>query len=253
MEWSDDAIVLSLRPHGETSAVLEVLTRERGRHLGLVYGGASAKRRAVLQPGNMVRVSWRARLAEHLGTFTTEPIRLRAGDIFETRAALTGLNALTAIATAVLPEREPHGPAFVGAEHLLEAIAAKGFDDWGPLFVRWEIGLLDELGFGLDLSVCAASGVAENLVYVSPRTGRAVSKEAGAPYKDRLLPLPQFLRGELESVPDASDIAEALRLTGYFLERWVLAPHDQAMPKARVRLADFAVRSVRSSAAGESD
>jgi DNA repair protein RecO (recombination protein O) len=247
MEWSDDGIVLSLRPHGETSAILEVLTRERGRHLGLVYGGASARRRAFLQAGNVVRVSWRARLAEHLGTFTAEPVRLRAGDIFETRAALTGLNAFAAVAAAVLPEREPHGPAFEGADHLLEGIATTGFEDWGPLFVRWEIGLLDELGFGLDLSSCAASGATENLVYVSPRTGRAVSDEAGAPYRERLLPLPRFLRREMECVPTPKEIAEALDLTGYFLAQWVLTPHERQMPEARRRLSDFAAKWAQSS------
>ena len=240
MEWSDEAIVLTTRPHGETSAILEVLTRERGRHLGLVHGGTSSKRRAFLQPGNKVRVSWRARLAEHLGSFTAEPVRLRAGDMFERRASLLGLNAFAAVAAAVLPEREPHRPAYEAADHLLEAIAEHGFEDWCPLFVRWEIGLLDELGFGLDLSACAATGTAENLVYVSPRTGRAVSAEAGEAFKDRLLPLPEFLRGEAQEVPSAAELRSALDLSGFFLNQWVLSPHDRAMPQARLRLADFA-------------
>jgi DNA repair protein RecO (recombination protein O) len=253
MEWSDDAIVLALRPHGETAAILEVLTREHGRHLGLVYGGASSKRRAFLQPGNRIHATWRARIPEHLGTMTAETVRLRAGDMFETRAALIGLNAFTAVAAAVLPEREPHRAAFEGADHLLEAIASEEFDSWGPLFVRWEMGLLDELGFGLDLSACAATGISENLVYVSPKSGRAVSKAAGTPYKERLLSLPAFLRGELEYLPKLREIAEGLKLTGYFLVHRVLDPHGKSMPEARVRLADMAANNAESVAAGESD
>src|SRR6266851_4561809 len=165
MEWADDAIVLSLRAHGESSGILEALTRGHGRHLGLVRGGSSSKGRAVMQPGNRVRLVWRARLSEHLGIFTVELAQARAGDIFEQRAALCGLNALS----------------------------AHDFADWAPLFVRWEIGLLNELGFGLDLARCAATGTGDVLIYVSPRTGRAVSRAAGEPYRDRLLRLPAFL------------------------------------------------------------
>jgi len=252
MEWSDDAIVLALRPHGETSAVLEVLTETHGRHFGLVYGGASAKRRAFLQPGNKVRVGWRARVAEQLGSFTAEPVRLRAGDMFETRAALLGLNAFAAVAAAVLPEREPHAPAFEAADHLLDAIAEYGFEDWAPLFVRWELGLLDELGFGLDLSVCAATGAIENLVYVSPRTGRAVSAEAGHTYRDRLLPLPAFLRRGEKRPVSVKDIAASLDLTGFFLAQWVLTPHGRTVPGARRRLVEFAVQGAATSQGSES-
>jgi len=238
MDWSDDGLVLSLRPHGETSAILEALTRAHGRHLGLIRGGASAKRRAVLQPGNTVRLSWRARLSEHLGTFTAEPLRARAGDMFETRAALTGLNAFTAVASAVLPEREPHLPAFEEGEHLLDLLAGRGMEAWGPAFVRWELSLLDELGFGLDLSSCAGTGTTEDLIYVSPRSGRAVSKEAGAAYKDRLLKLPAFLLDDTHA-PTAAGIADALQLTAFFLEHWVLEPHGRTLPEPRRRLADL--------------
>src|SRR5258705_293329 len=175
MEWSDEAIVLSLRPHGENAGILEALTRAHGRHLGLVRAGRASKGRAMLQPGNRVKLVWRARLAEHLGIFTAELARARAGDMFQSRAALTGLNALAAVSAAMLPEREPHEAAFEGADALLDTIAGHDFEEWAPLFVRWEMGLLSELGFGLDLARCAATGTTDDLIYVSPRTGRAVS------------------------------------------------------------------------------
>lgn len=251
MNWSDEAIVLSIRAHGETSSILEALTREHGRHLGLVYGGASAKRRAFLQPGNSVHVSWRARLAENLGTYTAEPMRLRAGDMFETRASLIGLNAFVAVAGAVLPEREPHRPAFEGAISLLETISSHDFSDWGRVFARWELALLDELGFGLDLSSCAGTGSTENLVYVSPRSGRAVSRDAGEPYREKLLPLPAFL-GDNKRAASAEDIDAALRLTAHFLNLLVLAPHERRMPGARRRLADYAAKNAASPLDGES-
>jgi DNA repair protein RecO (recombination protein O) len=247
MEWSDDAIVLSLRTHGESSGILEALTRSHGRHLGLVRGGSSSKGRATLQPGNRVKVTWRARLSEHLGVYTVELARARAGDIFEQRAALCGLNALSAIAATVLPEREPHEAAYEGADALLEAIAVHDFADWAPLFVHWEIGLLDELGFGLDLARCAATGRADNLIYVSPRTGRAVSREAGEAYRDRLLELPGFLLGRQAGAAPAGDLLAGLQLTAHFIDRWVLMPHDKTVPEARQRLTDLAARAAAES------
>jgi len=247
MEWSDDAIVLSLRTHGETSGILEALTRSHGRHLGLVRGGTSSKGRAVLQPGNRVKLTWRARLSEHLGNFTVELARSRASDMFEERASLAGLNALAAIAAAVLPEREPHEVAYDGADALLDMIAAHEFADWAPLFVRWEIGLLNELGFGLDLARCAATGSADDLIYVSPRTGRAVSRGAGEPYRTRLLGLPAFLLGRQAGEASAADLLAGLQLTAHFLEQWVLTPHDRTMPEARIRLSDLAARAMTES------
>jgi len=246
MEWSDDAIVLSLRAHGETSGILEALTRAHGRHLGLVRGGSSSKGRAMLQPGNRVKLTWRARLSEHLGNFTVELARSRASQMFEQRAALAGLNALSAIAAAVLPEREPHEAAYDGADALLEMIVEHEFSDWAPLFVHWEIGLLNELGFGLDLARCAATGIADDLIYVSPRTGRAVSREAGEPYRGRLLDLPAFLLGRQAGDASGRDLLAGLQLTAHFLEQWVLTPHDRTMPEARVRLTDMAVRAAES-------
>jgi DNA repair protein RecO (recombination protein O) len=197
----------------------------------------------MLQPGNRVKLTWRARLAEHLGIYTVELSRARAGDMFENRAALVGLNAVSAMAGAVLPEREPHEAAYDGAEALLDTIAGHEFPDWGPLFVHWELGLLNELGFGLDLARCAATGSTDDLIYVSPRTGRAVSREAGAPYAERMLALPPFLLGRQAGQASPRDLVAGLRLTEHFLEQWVLAPHDKTIPDARVRLCDLAART----------
>ncbi|HUJ02568.1 MAG TPA: DNA repair protein RecO [Rhizomicrobium sp.] len=242
MEWSDDAIVLAVRAHGETAAILEALTREHGRHAGLVHGGASRKAKAMLQPGNSLRVTWRARLEENLGSFHIEAAKMRAGVMLEHREALAGLNAFTSVASAVLPEREPHRPVFEAGEILLDAIADDGFEHWGPLYVRWEAGLLEELGFGLDLSQCAATGATEDLAFLSPRTGRAISRAAAGPYKERLLPLPQFLLGSQNATASWHEIAAGLRLTAYFLLDRVLAPHNKTLPAARLRLEELVQR-----------
>ena len=242
MEWADDAIVLSVRPHGESSAVMDALTREHGRHAGLVRGASSRRSKAALQPGNSVHVVWRARLNEHLGTYNSEPLRTRAGLLIEDRNALAGLNALTAVVIAALPEREAHGSMYEASEMLLDAIAAQDFAHWGPLFVRWEAGLLDELGFGLDLSECVATGTTEQLEFVSPRSGRAVSRSAAAPYKERMLELPQFLLGSQNAEPSIADIRAGLKLTGNFLLERVLRPHGKEMPAARLRLEELAGR-----------
>jgi DNA repair protein RecO (recombination protein O) len=246
MEWSDEAIVLALRPHGESSGILEALTRHHGRHLGLVRGGSSSKGRAQLQPGNLVKLTWRARLSENLGIFVAELARARASDMFEDRAALAGLNAFSAVASAVLPEREAHAAAFEGADVLLDAMTRHVFEDWAPLFVRWEIGLLDELGFGLDLTRCAATGSADDLIYVSPRTGRAVSRAGGEAYRDRLLPLPPFLLGRQAGEPTRRDALAGLELTAHFIAQWVLAPHHKTIPDARNRLTELAARATES-------
>jgi DNA repair protein RecO (recombination protein O) len=245
MEWADDAIVLNIRPHGESSAVMDTLTRSHGRHAGLVRGASSRKVRAALQPGNSVHLIWRARLNEQLGTFVAEPMQTRAGHLIEDRAALIGLNALTAIVIATLPEREAHNSIHKASELLLDAIASQDFAHWGTLFVRWEAGLLDELGFGLDFSECAATGTREDLEFVSPRSGRAVSRSAAAPYKERMLELPQFLLGSQNSEPTMADIRAGLKLTGNFLLERVLRPHGKEMPAARLRLEERAGRESR--------
>lgn len=235
MEWSDDAIVLSSRPHGETGAILELLTRDHGRHAGLVRGGASRRVKPTLQPGNAVHVQWRARLEEHLGSFTCELARARAGELMDERETLTGLNAFCAMTAAALPERQAHASVFLSGEIVLEAMMAHDTAHWLALYVRWEAGLLEALGFGLDLSECAATGAKSDLVYVSPKTGRAVSKDAAGIYADRLFRLPQFLL-DTAADPQTGDIADGLALTGYFLLERVLTPHGKPMPPARMRL-----------------
>jgi DNA repair protein RecO (recombination protein O) len=238
MEWADSGIVLSSRPYGETGIIADMLTRDHGRHLGLVRGG---KARAALQPGNGLSLVWRARLPEQLGSYTVELARARAGALMESRDSLTGLNAFCAVAGAALPEHQVHAPLHNVAEILLDAMAAEDFAHWGPLYVRWEAGLLDALGFGLDLSKCAATGATGDLIYVSPRTGRAVSRDGGADYASRLLPLPQFLlRGG--AAPDLAATRAGLKLTGHFLLERVLAPHGREMPQARFRLDALASR-----------
>lgn len=231
MEWRDEGIILSVRGHGETSAIAEIFTVEHGRSLGLVRGGRSRHMRPVLQPGNLVSATWRARLEDHLGNFSLEPLSLRAGFIMENALRLSGLASLAALAH-VLPEREPHGKLYEASRIVLEAIDQDQL--WPVLMVRWEMGLLDELGFGLDLSRCASTGVAEDLVYVSPRTGKAVSAAAGKPYHDRLFALPGFLRNEV-LVADG-DVLAGLKLTGYFLERHIFGPRNLKLPQARIML-----------------
>ena len=235
MEWNDDAIVLSSRAHGENGAILELLTRDHGRHAGLVRGGSSRRVKPTLQPGNSVHVQWRARLEEHLGSFTCELARARAGELMDSRDALAGLNAFSAVTSAAMPEREAHAPVFLSGEILLDAMMTADAAHWLPLYVRWEAGLLDALGFGLDLSRCAATGATSDLLYVSPRTGRAVSADAGAEYAARLFPLPQFLL-DPGNVPNLAATREGLRLTGFFLLDRVLEPHGREMPQARARL-----------------
>lgn len=236
MEWSDDAIVLSVRPHGETSAIAELLTHGHGRHLGLVRGGASRRVKPALQPGNLLHVTWRARLNDHLGNLTVELSRARAGDMLESREALIGLNAFCAVVGAAMPEREAHPQVFDAGNILLDAMQEDGVGHWGALFVRFEAGLLEALGFGLDLTRCAATGKVDNLAYVSPRSGRAVSRDAGAPYKERLFQLPGFLLATQNAAPDARDVADGLKLTGHFLLERVLHPHGRVMPLARSNL-----------------
>jgi DNA repair protein RecO (recombination protein O) len=231
MEWRDEGIILAVRNHGESSAIAEVLSVDHGRCLGLVRGGRSRTQRPVLQPGNHVALVWRARLEEHLGLFQMEPLHLQAGLIMQEPLRLAALSSLTALAQ-FLPEREPHPRLFAALQVVLAAIDED--DVWPALLVRWEMGLLEELGFGLDLSTCAATGSSEDLAYVSPRSGRAVSAAAGRDYDKKLFRLPSFLRGGGGASPH--DILAGLRLTGYFLERHVLGPRSVAMPPSRLHL-----------------
>ena len=235
MEWRDRGIVLGLKRLGEYDVILDTLTAEHGRHSGLVKGGVSRKYRGVLQPGNELDLVWRARLESHLGTFSLEPGRMRSALLLGLPDRLGALSAACALAAVALPEREGHGPVYHGLQALLDALEAED-DHWGAVMVRWELGLLEALGFGLDLSACAATGVNEHLIYVSPKSGAAVSAEAGAPYRDKLLPLPAFLGGRNVEAHGPADVLAGLALTGYFLERHVLAPHGAGLPAARARL-----------------
>jgi len=233
MHWTDTGIILSVRPHGETSAVVQVLTRERGRHAGLVRGAQGKRLGGVYQPGNQVAVRWSGRLAEHLGNFDCELVEGYAARVLDDPARLATLTAAAAVSERALPEREPHPACYDGFLALLEALSG---DHWAEVYVRWELALLGELGFGLDLSACAGGGANDQLAYVSPRTGRAVSLAAGEPYRDRLLALPGFLAGR--GGGGLAEVAQGLALTGFFLERHVFAPHHQAPPMARRRLAE---------------
>ncbi len=230
MEWTDDAIVLHVRPHGETSAVAELLSRGHGRYLGLVRGGRSRRLRPLLQTGNLLRAEWRARLAEHLGFFVLDLAEPFAAHALDDRLALAGIGTLTSLAN-LLPERDPHPALFDMALLMLRHLDEPEL--WPQLLVRWELLLLSELGFGLDLEVCAATGARDGLTYVSPKSGRAVSAEAGAPYAAQLLPLPAFLRSGNALAASRAEIADGLRLTGYFLERHVLTPRGLFPPDSR--------------------
>ncbi|MBT3370402.1 MAG: DNA repair protein RecO [Rhodospirillaceae bacterium] len=236
MNWSDEGYVLSVRRHGEAAAIVNLLTREHGRHAGLVRGGAGRRLRGVLQPGNQVAADWRGRLAEHLGSYTVEAMRDHAAALLADGDRLAGLTAATAVTEAALPEREPHLAIHDGFAALLAALA--GTPNWAAIYVRFELGLLAELGFGLDLSHCAATGSTEDLAYVSPRSARAVSREAASPYKEKLLPLPSFLLPEAGEKLVRQDILDGLKLTGYFLQSAVFAPHNRPLPMARERLVE---------------
>jgi DNA repair protein RecO (recombination protein O) len=240
MEWSDEALVLSVRPHGETAAVVELLTRDHGRHLAYVHGGRSRHNRPVLQIGNHVDATWKARLADQLGHATLALRRGYAAECLSDRFALAGLAALCAMAR-LLPEREPQANLFE------TALFVAGFlgepDVWPALYVRWELGLLKELGFGLDLAACTVTGSPDDLTHVSPKTGRAVSRDAAAPYADRLLPLPAFLHPGKRAPVTRADMAAGLRLTGHFLESRILVPQDRPVPEARIRLLDLIDRA----------
>lgn len=233
IDWTDDGIVLAARKHGETSAIVTLMTRAHGRHLGLVRGGAGRRARGMLQPGNRVHARWRARLSEHLGAYSCEMTEAVAATLLKDRLRLAGLSAACAVTEATLPEREPHPRVYDGLAGLLAALAG---DHWPSAYVRWELSLLSELGFGLDLSACAATGRNDQLAYVSPKSGRAVSLAAGEPYRRRLLELPGFMLSET-AVGSPGDVALGLKLTGYFLESSVFQHLERGLPPARNRLA----------------
>lgn len=236
MDWSDEGVVLGVRPHGESGAVLELFTRTHGRHLGLVHGGRSRKLRPILQTGNHVDATWKARLADNLGHFSVELRKGFAAAAMNDAAALAALTSIAALAR-LLPERDPHPNLYEVTLFVLGFLDERAV--WPALTVRWEMALLDELGFGLDLAACAATGKTTELVYVSPRSGRAVSAEAGEPYKERLLVLPEFLRERSGNAVTEEDVRAGFALTGHFLDARVLRPRDLQMPDPRNRLLSY--------------
>lgn len=240
IEWQDEAALLATRPFGETSVIIEVFSAAHGRHAGVVRGGASRKVAPILQPGAQLSVSWKARLESHLGSFTVEPIRSRAAAAMGDRLALAGLNAVCGLLAMVLPEREAHPPLYDRTIALLDLLGQS--DVWPLAYLRWEQALLEEMGFGLDLSACAVRGVNEELVYVSPKSGRAVSRQAAGEWADRMLPLPEVLAGK----GDASNaqIVIALGTTGHFIEnRLFRSLGERPMPVARARLIEMIART----------
>lgn len=232
-EWTDDAIVLSARRFGESGVVASLLTRGHGRHPGMVPGGAGKSLRPVLQPGNAVQAVWRGRLDDHLGTYRLELACAHSARHLDDPIRLAALGAACALCEAALPERQPHAPVFQALTALLDSMAVPS---WPSVYVHWELALLRDLGFGLDLSCCAATGATDDLIYVSPKSARAVSAQAGQPYAHKLLKLPVFLLDGSEG--QGADIADGLALTGYFLERHVLGSRHNAMPASRTRLVD---------------
>ena len=241
MQWTDDGIVLGVKRHGEANAILELMTRAHGRHLGLVRGGFGSRLKPVLQPGNTVSATWRARLDEHLGHYTLEAQALRAASFFGAPHAIFGLTHLAAL-MRLLPERDPHEDLYIALDGILDRLDEP---QWAaPRVVRFELQLLAELGFGLDLAQCAATGDTAELVYVSPKSGRAVSRAAGEPWSDKMLRLPAFLSADTQAAP--RDVADGFALTGFFLTRHVLEPRGLALADERAHFIAALARALPS-------
>ncbi|WP_137044932.1 DNA repair protein RecO [Pseudolabrys sp. FHR47] len=240
MQWTDEGIVIGVRRHGEASAILELMTREHGRHVGMVRGGFGSRMKPVLQPGNSVSATWRARLEDHMGNYTIEPLRQRASNYFAAPHAIYGVSHLAAL-MRLLPERDPHEGLFNEFQTILDRLEDAAWA--APQVARFEMQLLSELGFGLDLEECAATGATEDLIYVSPKSGRAVSREAGAPYADRMFKLPPFLIDAGVS-PNGSDLDDGFKLTGFFLARHVLEPRGMQLADERMHFLAALARAV---------
>ncbi|NSX53928.1 DNA repair protein RecO [Parasulfitobacter algicola] len=242
MEWRDQGVLLSVRKHGETAAIIEIFTEQNGLHAGVVRGASSRKIAPVLQPGAQLDVVWKARLDEHIGTFAVEPLRSRAALVMGDAMALAGLNTVCGLLCFALAEREPHPPLYARTTALLDLLGQNTL--WPLAYLQWEMALLEELGFGLDLSTCAVTGAVDGLAYVSPKSGRAVTKQGAGDWADKLLPLPPVMLGSGTS--DDAEIVLALRTTGYFLEN-ALAPAlgNRPLPPVRARFLDVLTRCLR--------
>lgn len=242
MQWTDEGIVIGVRRHGEASAILELMTREHGRHLGMVRGGFGTRMKPILQTGNSVSAHWRARLDEHLGNYTVEAMRQRASNFFGAPHAIYGVTHLAAL-MRLLPERDPHAELFAVFEGILDRLEDPVVA--APLVARFELQMLTELGFGLDLEQCASTGATDDLIYVSPKSGRAVSRSAGEPWADRMLRLPDFLR-DSDTEPAGRDLADGFALTGFFLARHVLEPRGQLLSDERAHFIAALTRALPS-------
>jgi DNA repair protein RecO (recombination protein O) len=242
MQWTDDGIVLGVKRHGEANAILELMTHGHGRHLGLVRGGFGSRLRPVLQPGNSVSAAWRARLDEHLGNYTVEGLRLRAAGYFSAPHAIYGVTHLAAL-MRLLPERDPHTGLYEALDAILDQLDDPALA--APMVVRFELRLLSELGFGLDLEQCVATGASRDLAYVSPKSGRAVSRTAGEPWADKMLRLPGFLR-QHDAIPSGHDLADGFALTGYFLTRHVLEARGLSLGDERAHFIAALTRALPS-------
>ena len=233
MEWTSEGVIVSVRKYGENSVIIDTLTPTHGRHLGVVRGGASRKMAATLQPGSQVKLEWRARLEEHLGNFRVEQLESRS-DMFDDRLRLAALSSICSIVTFSFPERMPVAELYNSTLNLMDTLNTGG--DWKPLYALWELQVLEEMGFGLDLTSCAVTNVTQDLIYVSPKSGRAVSRKAAGEWKERLLPLPSFLRNKFETA-NHEDILNSLKTTGHFLSSWLATSlGERKLPEARNRL-----------------
>jgi DNA repair protein RecO (recombination protein O) len=245
MDWRDEGILIAVRRHGESSAIIELFTAGHGRHAGVVRGGSGRRMTPLLQPGARLQVEWSARLEEHLGHFRVDPLGASTAAIMADPAALAALGSVAALLGAALPERDSHPALYAATADLVAALGTA--PDWTARYAAWELALLADLGFGLDLSACALGGAGDDLAWVSPKSGRAVGRAAGAPWADRLLPLPDFLRRGWQAPPAGEEVMAALALTGHFLEaRLAPALRRESLPAAR----DRAVAAIRRATRG---
>lgn len=243
MEWREQGIIIGTRKHGETSLIVELMTAEHGRHLGLVRGGRSRKMQPVLQPGNRVDAVWRARIDEHLGTYAIEPLEMTAARLMESAVGVNGIQLLGSH-LRLLPERDPHRELYAALDVLIGHLSEPQIA--GPLMVKFELRLLEELGFGLNLTNCAGTGTRENLIYISPKSGQAVSAQAGEPWADKMLPLPRFLTLTAERNCTADDLADAFYMLSHFYNRDVYHPRGSQQPQSRVGFLNAALKAMRS-------